>query len=167
MILFCEDCGEKNRVDPSVLTGDRVRFTCRECGYVNSYCVQGPETKIREQTDRILDAMLSSPGVIGAFFYRVHGGIVFSRMPPVLKQADIDVLGRTFCRSYVHALCFFPDINAMRTRIADKYFSVRRIRTGLFLAIVSRTPDLSPDILRLIPDLAAQFPAAAVTGENP
>jgi methyl-accepting chemotaxis protein len=34
MIIFCEECGKKYRVDPSRIKGDMARLKCKACGHV-------------------------------------------------------------------------------------------------------------------------------------
>ncbi len=45
-ILFCEDCGEKNRVAADVINSDgRVMFECTSCHYMNNYPVIIPDNE--------------------------------------------------------------------------------------------------------------------------
>ena len=164
MILFCEDCGEKNSVDGAALQGGRARFTCRECGYPNSYAIQVTEKVPGESLNRILATLLDVPDVIGAFFYHSRRGILASRMPAGLQQSDIDILGREFSRTYDQGISFFPDIQDMQILIADKYFYVHRTGAGICLVIVSRTDSLPRDISDLTAGLADQFPDVAPKG---
>ena len=151
MILFCEDCGQKNRVDRSRgQEGERVRFTCQECGYANAYLVPRPGNEVRMKTDRILDSMRSFPEIIGGFSYHIQKGVLSSRMPAFLKPADIDTLGREFTHAYVQGSSFFPDVHGIQILIGDKYFMARELEPRLFLVIVSQTPYLPPDIIRLL-----------------
>ena len=33
MIVICEECGKKYRIDPDAIKGQRARFKCRTCGH--------------------------------------------------------------------------------------------------------------------------------------
>ena len=34
MIVICEDCGKKYRIDPERIKGDRAKFKCKNCGHI-------------------------------------------------------------------------------------------------------------------------------------
>ena len=34
MIVICEECGKKYRIDPEKIKGDKARFKCRSCSHV-------------------------------------------------------------------------------------------------------------------------------------
>ena len=34
MIVICEDCGKKYRVDPLKITGTKAKFKCKSCGHI-------------------------------------------------------------------------------------------------------------------------------------
>lgn len=36
MIVFCEDCGEKNLIDDSQIGETKIRFRCNACNYLNT-----------------------------------------------------------------------------------------------------------------------------------
>lgn len=42
MIVICEECGKKYRIDPSKIKGDKARFKCRTCAHMIT--VSKPET---------------------------------------------------------------------------------------------------------------------------
>ncbi len=153
-------------MDLSGLEGGRARFTCRECNYLNSYPLPWPEHAFLEKSESICKEMLSFPEVIGLFLYHSQRGILLSRMPAILKQADLNTLGREFSRAYSQSLLAFSDVHGMQIRIAEKYFIVHQIRAGFFLVIVSRTPSLSRELCGLIPGLAESSPVPGPDREN-
>ena len=154
MIFFCEDCGQKNRVDRSLVQkGERVRFTCRECGYANAYLLPRPGNEVRVKTDRILDGIRTFSEIVGGFSYHIQKGVLSSRMPAFLEQTDIDTMGRKFTHAYIQGRSFFPDVHGIQIRIGDKYFMAHELEPGLFLVIVSRAPVLGPEIIRLFSEV--------------
>jgi len=42
MLYFCEDCGERNFLEPEVVQNGKVVFRCRVCNYLNNVEVAGP-----------------------------------------------------------------------------------------------------------------------------
>jgi len=34
MIIICEDCGKRYRIDPEKISGDQARFKCKNCSYI-------------------------------------------------------------------------------------------------------------------------------------
>ncbi|MFC1859328.1 zinc-ribbon domain-containing protein [Thermodesulfobacteriota bacterium] len=34
MIVFCEDCGRKYRIDPERMDGRKIEFSCESCGHM-------------------------------------------------------------------------------------------------------------------------------------
>ena len=45
MIFFCEDCGEKNLLEPAQFKDGKAVFRCDSCNYLNSYVFLAPEEK--------------------------------------------------------------------------------------------------------------------------
>ena len=42
MLYFCEDCGEKNFLEPEAVHNGRITFRCRVCNYLNDLEVAEP-----------------------------------------------------------------------------------------------------------------------------
>jgi predicted Zn finger-like uncharacterized protein len=43
MIIICEECGKKYRIDPSKIKGQTAKFRCKECNHI--IAVSKPEAK--------------------------------------------------------------------------------------------------------------------------
>ncbi len=153
MILFCEDCGEKNDLDPAAFAGGKAVFQCCVCSYPNAYSIPSYEKVPSNQLTRFLDAIQSSPGIIGAFFYHEKKGVVRHKMPPVLTRNDIDALGSRLARTYAagHRSCL--DLTKMTVVISDKYFSVFKLITQMYVIVIAAGPGLPDNILELISGL--------------
>jgi len=62
MIQFCEDCGQKNSIDPAQIQENKAVFRCSVCNYQNAYQIK-PETKTYS------DKLLELSGVTGVEKY--------------------------------------------------------------------------------------------------
>ncbi len=43
MIVFCEECGKRYRIDPGKIKGEKARLTCKSCGHVITIVRPEPE----------------------------------------------------------------------------------------------------------------------------
>jgi HAMP domain-containing protein len=53
MIVICEECGKKYRIDPDKMKGETARFKCRNCNHIVS--VSKPATNISEPVKEIAE----------------------------------------------------------------------------------------------------------------
>jgi transposase-like protein len=87
MILFCEDCGAKNRVDTSALKNSRAAFICSECRYKNNYFLEeSGSSPSPKQRDENLSQTKGAKTVLGYFIMTREHRIVKNRMPSMLKK---------------------------------------------------------------------------------
>jgi len=151
MILFCEDCGEKNDLDPAAFAGGKAVFRCSVCDYPNAYSISSYEKECpsHKLTD-FLDAIQPSSGIIGAFFYHEEQGVIEQKMPQLLTRNDIDTLGSGLARSYAEGQSSCRDLTKMAVVISDKYFSVFKLSTHLYVIVIAAGPGLPDKILELI-----------------
>ncbi len=146
MIFFCEDCGEKNDLREADFKNDRAVFRCCSCQYLNSYPVFVP----LKQTDILFEKIQSTPGIIGVFLYHGRNHTITNHMPGVLKEADLEVLGRYLTGSYLAAQSQYSDIHEVVICIGDKHITINRVESDLFVLVVSKTfplPDTIQDLL--------------------
>ncbi len=40
MLVFCEDCGERNVIDPDKVQAENNQYRCKECNFLNPYLVK-------------------------------------------------------------------------------------------------------------------------------
>lgn len=154
MILFCEDCGQKNDLEPSAFAGGRAVFECQVCGYHNAYALQEPDpAPAGDDGASFFDAVQSFPGVIGSFLYHEKKGLVGEKMPPVLTRKDIESLGSGLSLGFSGGDRTYSDITKMTVVISDKYFSVFRAGPQLYAIVVSVGPDLPEEVRELISGL--------------
>jgi hypothetical protein len=52
MIQFCEDCGQKNSIDPAQIQENKAVFKCSVCNYQNSYRIK---TETKTYPDKLLE----------------------------------------------------------------------------------------------------------------
>ncbi len=150
MIVFCEDCGEKNDLPPSALAGGRAVFQCSTCCYPNAYPVNVRETVLTYDADRFLNIIRSFSEIVGAFLYDIEKKVVGTQMPAMLTQNDIETLGSGLVRSHKNGVSNCPDIETMMVVISNKHFFVHRVNATLYSVIVTTTPSLPDGLLKRI-----------------
>ncbi len=52
MIVICEECGKKYRIDPSKIKGTAARFKCRVCTHMIT--VSKPQARLRHLPRRFI-----------------------------------------------------------------------------------------------------------------
>ena len=67
MIVICEECGKKYRVDPSKINGKAASFKCHVCGHVimvlkTRAIPPEPDSKIKAKTTPTIDGLLGDDG---------------------------------------------------------------------------------------------------------
>lgn len=156
MILFCEDCGAKNDLDPSAFSTGRAVFTCVRCGYANAYTVDVSKTESVAAFNKFFKDILSFPEIIGAFFYHRVQGVIAREMPGMLKLKDLRHLGAGFADSYRAGASGWEDLQAMTVVISDKHFFVSRIG-ALYLIVVATSGTLPERVLEHIKTIEKQI----------
>lgn len=144
MIVFCEDCGEKNEICPAHIIQGRAVFICHACGYHNAYFLPlGRQEKQQDNAfDNLFQALDRDPQMVGGFIYDIRKGIIGCQMPDLLLPEDILSLGWRLARGFDKGLLAMPDIWSMTVTISDKYFFVTRKKRGPYLVLIALTPDL-------------------------
>lgn len=144
MIVFCEDCGEKNQICPAHIVKGRAVFICRACGYNNAYRLPALKQKKTQNSafDNLFQNFDRDPQMVGGFIYETKKGITACRMPDLLLPEDIHSLGSRLAKSIDKGLLVMPDIRSMTVLISDKYFFVARKQKELYLILIALTPDL-------------------------
>lgn len=144
MIVFCEDCGDKNQIHPAHIVQGRAVFICRTCGYHNAYLLPLPKQKKQQDSafGDLVQALDRNTQMVGGFIYDIRKGITDCRMPDLLLPEDIHSLGWRLARSFDKGLLAMSDIRSMTVLISDKYFFVARKKKGEYLMLIALTPDL-------------------------
>ncbi len=151
MILFCEDCGQKNDLAPAAFAQGRAVFICSACGYNNSYALAGaPSTNLKNKSIPFLEDLQSVPGIIGVFLYHETKGLVGEKMPSVLRRNDIETLGAGLAFSYNCGSKSYEDMDQMTVLISDKFFTVFNVESQLYAVIVTPEPELPEKVGQLI-----------------
>ena len=152
MIVFCEDCGDRNQVCPAHIVKGRAVFICQACGYHNDYLLPLlQQKKLQENTvDHLFQVLDRDPQMMGGFIYDISKGITASQMPDLLLPEDIHSLGSRLAQSLDQGLLAMPDIRFMTVLISDKYFFVARKGKGEYLVLIALTPNLPGSFHRFL-----------------
>ncbi len=154
MVLFCEDCGEKNDLDTAAFIDGKAVFKCSVCNYPNAYSITHlTESEPPDTRACFFEEIQSASGMVGGFLYDHKQGVIGRKMPSILAKSDIDTLGAGLSRSYDQAGLFCPDLEKITVVIADKYFSVFKVGGQLYAVVVAGGPGLPESIVERIADL--------------
>ncbi len=155
MILFCEDCGEKNELKKNHIQHGKAVFRCSLCNYLNAYALP-TSISIRENIknrDAFLKELSRVPEIIGVFLYHEKKGIIKNQMPKFLKTVDLDILGRYLTTSFLTALSFDSNIHQMMAVISDKYMTIQMIEPHVFILIACKGPLLPGNVQDYLSDV--------------
>lgn len=152
MILFCEDCGEKNVLETKQVKEGKAIFICRICDYSNSYRIETtkktfPKRAMAGKKELLLLEIEPFPDLIGSFFFHVKTGVIKSNMPDLLKKSDLEILGKVLVKNYRLSINQYHDINEITLTIANKNMILKKVNSDLFYIMACKTFPLSKDLL--------------------
>ncbi|MFH1152401.1 MAG: hypothetical protein V1793_01175 [Pseudomonadota bacterium] len=148
MIVFCEECGQKQPIVPDQICSGILDYTCLFCGFHNFYpvpvhrSVTVPEARTDNRQFhsadlQILQKIRSLPEVKGVFL--VHQGtevLVTPTILPDFPQRDLKKLGELLAASCHLGRDRFPDMNELFLAADDSVILCHWIVERFFLAIV-------------------------------
>jgi len=164
MILFCEDCGEKNELKKRDVQNGHVVFRCAFCHYLNSYPIPVSIKKnVRKRDtlfkrDNFFKKLKTFPEIMGAFLYHEKIGVIKNQMPIMLQNEDLDILGRYLSASFLTGQSCYSNIHQMMAVISDKHITIQRIEPHVFILIASKIPSLPGNVQDLLSDLIFDAP---------
>ncbi len=145
MILFCEDCGTKNKLNAAGIENE-IEYRCSSCGYLNK---TGLKKKLSPRYD-LLSCLKSCPDIIGLFLYHRQKGVVDNRMPDMLKRDDLELLAKILIKKYLTGLSCFPDITRMALAIKGRNLVIQMINGEVALILTSRQFPLPDTVEKLL-----------------
>jgi DNA-directed RNA polymerase subunit RPC12/RpoP len=147
MIFFCEDCGEKNLLGPAQVRERKAVFRCTVCGYPNSYPVKAVKKNYSGKPDTFFQGLKAFPEIIGSFLFHCKNGVLINQMPGILKENDLDTLGKILTESYLTCRTLYQDVTEMAFIISGKNITVKMIDNNMAVIIASRTLPLSQPVM--------------------
>ena len=151
MILFCEDCGEKNQLKEADRKDGKAVFQCCVCQYMNSFAIAPGSPSL----DTLLKTIGSSPGIIGAFLFHAKTRCITHHMP-ILNKTDLEVLAVYLTHSYLTARSCYSDIHGAAIVIANKHITIQEMEPDLFIFVVSTNLPLPKTIETLLASSASK-----------
>ncbi|MEA2082942.1 MAG: hypothetical protein U9O82_01625 [Thermodesulfobacteriota bacterium] len=178
MILFCEDCGEKNFIDLNTITTDIVEFRCRECSYLNR--VKMPEAGLdTEQTaapgneepgavherieqilqklgvvpgkiKRILEELGALPGVTGSFIFHTKNGVTAKRISDAVDEENLASIGSILEENYRLGQRNFRDITGVSLILKKSALVLRKVTGDVFLVLVGTSANAAGRLEELL-----------------
>ena len=117
MIVFCEECGLRNNIDPSTITANIARFKCVSCGYQNTITADKNALALPDDTEGYFQTVQSIPEILGIFLFHVQKGILKNGMPSVLKPRDLLFIGKRMLNTYSACSNLFSDTTRLTLAI--------------------------------------------------
>lgn len=147
MIVFCEDCGQKNTL-PMIQPDDaKVVFTCASCRYPNDCTVSLNHPHRINRIKAVLNKTLAKdPSIIGYFVFHPQKRILLKQMPDKLKPEDLQVLAQLILKRCHLGHSRIPDIEHIHLRIGDKRLTVFMNKLWLVLVIITTETGLSKNL---------------------
>lgn len=102
MIVFCEECGQKNDLKQPYQTDGTIRFCCRECRYQNRYTLNKTAATSLQHTS-VLNHIQKIKGVIGTVLWDAEKGLEFHNMPQPLTPVDLAYIAEKIWECYQEA----------------------------------------------------------------
>ncbi len=180
MIVFCEDCGSKNQLNPDQISFNQmgynfVSFTCLTCQYKNVFKIDIHQNSNPNRFKNVLKEILSASSIIGIFIFHENKGLIYHLMPKVLKESDLLFLSKHLVNAHQESVQLFPDSDKTIWGIGDTHLTVKSLVNSLFIILASKTPAL-PDHVNSqldllddhsynpLADLAPGFPSGVPLG---
>ncbi len=95
-----------------------------------------------EKADTLFKGISSFPEIIGSFLFHNQAGVLKHHMPPVLKKADLDLLGKNLIEIFAFGQSMFDGVNEMVLAVADKNMIIKPMGGALFMIITCKTTAL-------------------------
>lgn len=149
IIVFCEECGNKNSITESQIEDSKARFICTACDYQNKITVTTHQSD-QASSIELGELLNSTPDIIGYYIYDCKNGIMINKMPSSLQGSDLKLLGKLLSESYNACSSRFYDTSLMTIVIDQKNLIVKMVDRQLALIIATKNYPLSPAIEKLI-----------------
>lgn len=145
MIVFCEDCGAKNKLNASQIKSKKLSFTCLACSYKNNYKPGFSNQTATISFKTALGAIIESSLISDFFIFDKTDGIIENYMPEQLKETDLTFLANHVISSHEDTLLIFPDSIQTQWEIGKKYVTIRKLNATRFIIIAGSTRSLPPE----------------------
>ena len=158
MMVFCEDCGGKNSIDPDRVTTDILEFRCQACNYLNR--IHRPQTKTdtveakiskkrnerhsEKEISKILDELASTKGLSGAFIFHSDRRILSKSLPSGLDLKKLYGIANKLQQNYRIGQSCFKDVVRASLCFTKVAVEMNKITEEVALVVV-RSPHGGPD----------------------
>jgi len=157
MILFCEDCGEKNKVNFQFSKNKQETFRCTVCNYLNFYHLAPSKKECPEKAALIFKEALLLPDIIGSFLFHTKTGVLKNKMPGLLKGTDLQILGKLLTQNYQACQSHYSDVFEMAIKISNKHLIVKKIAQDIFIILACDRFPLLQNITDKLGQLAKEY----------
>lgn len=137
MIVFCEDCGQKNTIRFNQINNDVADFFCESCQYHNRYaCRENTLPPVFSNVSHFFDSLDAMQGIKGYFLIHPSKGVLFQRMPLFLNTEDLIALAYPLAQSYIASTKKFSTITDIKIILSKHAILMFHIFRHIFLIIV-------------------------------
>ncbi len=148
MIVFCEECGQKNILPQNRLVEGKARFTCTGCGFKNAYMLTlNRQDRMHQLKEKLTVLLKSDPLILGFFVFQPPDEMILQHLPDPLTGKDVLTLARHLIQGYNLGSDQFKNIEELTLYIGDKMLTVfHNAELAAFLIIISKETALSDDL---------------------
>ncbi len=119
MIVICEDCGKKYRIDPSKIKGKTAKFKCKACNHIITVSKPEPKPPESPQPPPFIEAdsevsQQTPPAAAARIKKKISGGR--SRIPLSLKLGSIGLRTKMIVLFFFIPIVFFAASSFLITR---------------------------------------------------
>ncbi len=136
MIVFCEDCGEKNLITQDQFKAGRAVFKCTACNYNNNYLLSSTHPSDNGNIIDHLKKIISIPDTLGGFVYHLEKGILKHNMPASFKKENLIGLGHILSQNLLVCLSNYSDVGRMTLYLAKRHMVVQVVETDMVIILV-------------------------------
>jgi hypothetical protein len=157
MILFCEECGEKNQISFDKINNGRIVFCCGSCQFLNDLAVdqrpkeekvkKHPKIKINNvQFDKALNRLNLALEIYGVYLFHTVEGVIVNYMPSLFKKKQLSDIGNRLSKSFAEVEAERELVQGMSVIFPHSAINAHLVSKDLYLIIGCKTFPLSEQI---------------------
>ena len=160
MIVFCEECSQRNTINEEQVKNCRVTFRCCVCNYLNTYPLIWKKEKALDRRQfkesgalvglirpfgQILETVNRLSGVAGSFLYDSANGVRVNAMPKEAKHKGLIDLGSRLARQFKLASSQFSNSCGVNLVWHHQAVIYRPIQKEIGLVVLTRVFPMNLD----------------------
>jgi len=160
MLVFCEDCGERNSIDLDTVKSAGNIYRCQACNFLNPLITKAASlVKTKEKKNvqigeesilKIITEINREKGIQGSYLFHQAKGIIASDVFADLSEAEMLKIGQalTFCLTMSHKI--LQKTTETYLILTDKVMLAKEICRGKTLVVCCITYPLNSRVSTLL-----------------